>query len=385
MGSNHSLPLAPSNTSDLSPMFRGSTSASVLKTLTVHRVIGSTKGSNGDQNPYGLALKSYIGYPSGDLKFTDIYPCNFNNKANVQGTGTTLTALVPKPGAKPKTILANKALEGCAADTLDGSNDLWTAAFGAGALTEWIPNKAPVTFKGGLYVRPWAVTFTSSGTLYPTQAIFTADASTGTLILTESCSSGYCQVQNLPVVKGFKVNHGKPGSILGPSGMIFDPYAVNTKLCGPTPCGALYVVDGADNIVYAIYNALNLGHAGCNKPTESCIVVGPTGKTFTGPDKAWIKVIYSGAPLNGPISSTIVYPAANVPGNLVVGNTLDPKGQNLLIELSPAGKVLDVDNVDKGAAGALFGMQAWPLPTQGATKQLFFNDDNANNVQVLEK
>ncbi len=53
-----------------------------------------------------------------------------------------------------------------------------------------------------------------------------------------------------------------------------------------------------------------------------------------------------------------------------------------MVELSPAGKVLDTRNVDKGAAGAIFGMVA--TGTSTSTTKLYFNDDNANNLQVLQ-
>ena len=38
---------------------------------------------------------------------------------------------------------------------------------------------------------------------------------------------------------------------------------------------------------------------------------------------------------------------------------------------------------DKGAAGAIFVMVA--TGTSAATTKLYFNDDNANNLQVLEQ
>ncbi len=68
---------------------------------------------------------------------------------------------------------------------------------------------------------------------------------------------------------------------------------------------------------------------------------------------------------------------------LIVGNTLDPNGENLMVELNPGGHVLDVRNVDTGAAGAIFGMVA--TGTNANNTKVYFNDDNANNVQVLER
>jgi hypothetical protein len=139
------------------------------------------------------------------------------------------------------------------------------------------------------------------------------------------------------------VNKGKPGSILGPSGLAYD-----------AKIDTLYVVDGAADKVGAVYAISDVS----TKPS--------------------MRTVFSGPPLNGPISSALLYN-----GNLVVGNTLNPNGKNLMVELTPAGKVLDVRNVDKGAAGAIFGMVA--TGTSAADTKVYFNDDNDNNLQVLEK
>ena len=68
----------------------------------------------------------------------------------------------------------------------------------------------------------------------------------------------------------------------------------------------------------------------------------------------------------------------------MVGNTLGP---NTMVELSQAvaGKtsaVLGSKVVDKGAAGAIFGMLA--TGKSAATARLYFNDDNSNSLQVLQ-
>ena len=54
-----------------------------------------------------------------------------------------------------------------------------------------------------------------------------------------------------------------------------------------------------------------------------------------------------------------------------------------MVELTPSGKVLDVRNVDTGASGALFGIVA--TGTSATDTKLYFNDDNDNNLQVLER
>jgi hypothetical protein len=60
----------------------------------LHRtsVIASTVPGNGDVNPYGVAV---IPRTTGDEFRGNILVSNFNNKANVQGTGTTITEVTP--------------------------------------------------------------------------------------------------------------------------------------------------------------------------------------------------------------------------------------------------------------------------------------------------
>ena len=92
----------------------------------------------------------------------------------------------------------------------------------------------------------------------------------------------------------------------------------------------------------------------------------------------WARVVYSGGPLNGPISSALL---SN--GNLIVGNTLDGDGTNLLLEISTTSdKVIEIKNVDIGPAGAIFGIV---VVYNRCTDDdiVYFNDDNINSVVRL--
>lgn len=355
---------------------------SVLETLKSQVTIGSTVDPlNHDVNPYGLTVATAS---QGKVKKGDLFVCNFNAASNKQGTGTTIVALSPKPGSKPQRFAQSSKLLGCAAltQTLDGAVT-YAASFGAakGNVTQWMPTGAAGrTFNKGL-VHPWGATWAISSGIYTyaTTALYVSDASTGSIVLAEQCTGGgNCLYPGIPIIKGFPVNHGKPGSILGPSGLAFD--ATNCVLIdGRKSCGTLYVVDGANNTIVAIHNVTGLHSAGS-------IVVGKGGTSFGGPDGSWASVVYSGKPLNGPISSALFYNH-----NLVVGNTLDPNGKNLLIEIEPPkctavpcklGTYLYQKNVDTHTAGALFGIVATGK-TASSTK-LYFNDDNANDLEVLQ-
>ena len=135
------------------------------------------------------------------------------------------------------------------------------------------------------------------------------------------------------IATGFAVNGGAPGSILGPSGLQYD-----------NEHDRLWIVDGADNSLTALQFVSFIPAGG---------VVAHANGTFTGPARRLAHRVFAGAPLNGPISSALL-----PNGHLALGNTLDPNGTNLMVEITPRGRVVATKNVDTGAPRALFGMVA---------------------------
>ena len=71
--------------------------------------IASTVPGNGDVNPYGVAV---IPSSTGDLSQGNILVSNFNDKANVQGTGTTIVEVTPSGKARVFAKI-NGSLPGC--------------------------------------------------------------------------------------------------------------------------------------------------------------------------------------------------------------------------------------------------------------------------------
>lgn len=325
---------------------------SILGVLRRQVVIGSTVDPKfGQLNPYGLDVaRSTAGaFVKGDLAV-----CNFNAKSNVQGTGFTVVALHPAPGSKPALVAAKKNLIGCDALALAPDDTIWAAAFVANDNPVISSNgKTVANIKGMPFDHPFGQAYAQPIKRSP--AFYESNAGDGTIVRIDLGSKFTYDV----IAKGFAINHGQPGSILGPSGLQYDA-RIDT----------LYVVDGTNNTVVAFSKVSKIKAGG--------IVVGSGGRTFSGPDARYARLVYAGKPLNGPISSALLFN-----GNLVIGNTLDPNGKNLMIELTPSGKVLDVRNVDRGPAGALFGMVA--TGTSAADTKLYFNDDNGNDLQVLER
>ncbi len=341
--------------------------SSVLSTLTNEQTIGSTTPETPhDVNPYGLDVAKTT---SGKISAGDLVVCDFNNPGNVQGTGTEIVALHPVVGSTPQLIVKDNTLMGCNALVAAPTGNIWAAAFKANDNPIFTSNGTLVTdLSNGPWNHPFGEAFAPPLSANSAPAFYVSNAGDGSLVRVtivpnspnvQVCTPGACSFTFTVIATGFPVNHGKPGSILSPSGLNYQ-----------TSGDRLYIVDGTNNTLYAIDNISSVGANG--------ITVNASGQSFTGPSAASAHVIFSGPPLNGPISSAIL-PG----GNIAVGNTLDPDGQNLIVEISPTGQMLFVKNVDTGPAGAIFGMVA--TGTSAATAKLYFNDDNDNTVKVLSQ
>src|ERR1700683_2186757 len=70
-----------------------STAHSFLRSLGTVSRVASTVPANGDVNPYGVAI---VPTTIGRLVAGDTLVSNFNDKANVQGTGTTIVQITPQ-------------------------------------------------------------------------------------------------------------------------------------------------------------------------------------------------------------------------------------------------------------------------------------------------
>ena len=327
-------------------------SISILKQLHKQVVIGSTVDPvNGAQNPYGLTVAPIT---AGKFKAGDLVVCDFNAKSNVQGTGRSIVALHPVAGSKPSHVSSDKTLLGCDALALGGDDTIWASSMVANDNPVLgVTGKLEANISGKPFAQPWGQVFAAPKKGAP--AFYETNAHTGTVVRINLGSKFTYNV----IATGFPVNHGRPGTALAPSGLAYDP-KVDT----------LYFADGMNNTVVAFKNVTKIPKGG--------IKAGGNGMKFSGPSAKDARILFAGAPLNGPISTALL-----PNGNLVVGNTLDPTGKNLIVELSAAGKVLDVRNVDNGAAGALFGIVA--TGTSASDAKVYFNDDNDNNVQVLER
>jgi hypothetical protein len=309
--------------------------------------VASTVPANGDVNPYGVAV---VPASAGRLTAGDILVSNFNDKANVQGTGTTLVEVSP---AGHTSVFANiSALP--AGQSCPGGIGLTTAL---GILPGgWVVVGSLPTSHGGVLpslnpagclivlndqgtvaktitnpniVGPWDLTVKSGAT---SAEVFVSNALGGNTTTKNGVPvTGNCTVVRLDLAlspasppkltsstvvgTSFPWRANKAALVLAPTGL---------ALSGN---GTLYVDDTLTNSVSAIPQAL----------TRTSAITAAAGTLSTG-----------GA-LNAPLGMTI---APN--GDLVVVN-----GNNgNAVEITPAGRQLATKTLIKNGAGDLFGIIA---------------------------
>jgi|HubBroStandDraft_4_1064222.scaffolds.fasta_scaffold16698_3 hypothetical protein len=307
--------------------------------------IASTVPGNGDVNPYGVAV---VPASAGRLTAGDILVSNFNDKANVQGTGTTIVQVTP--GGKSSVFANIAALPG--GQTCPGGIGLTTAL---GILSGgWVVVGSLPTSHGGVLpgldpagclivlndrgavaetitnpdlVGPWDLTVKSSAT---SAEVFVSNALGGNITTDDGVPvTGNCTVVRLDLA----LNAGSPPKLTSSTviGTHF-PWRANKAalILAPTGLalggdGTLYVDDTLTNSVSAIPQAL----------------------TRTSAITAIQANLSAGGALHAPLGMTI---APN--GDLIVVNG----GNGNAVEITPAGKQILTKTLIKNGAGDLFGI-----------------------------
>jgi hypothetical protein len=301
----------------------------------------------------------------------DILVSNFNDKANIQGTGTTIVQISPT-GSRQLFSQISELPKGqqCPGGTglttalgiLPGGwvvvGSLPTAKDGnlpsmepAGCLIVLNDQGAPVeTITDKDIVGPWDLALKVSGAsaeLFVANALggntstdhgvpFAGNCTVVRIDLALSATSPPAFTSATVVGKDFPWQANKAALVLAPTGL---------ALGGN---GTLYVDDSETNKISAIPGALTRNSAA----------------------KASATVISSGGALNAPLGMTVV---AN--GDLVVVN-----GNNgIAVEVNPSGKQVATKTLVNNGAGDLFGL----APTQ-AGDGLFFVNDGTNALDLYK-
>jgi hypothetical protein len=366
--------VAPPYGNNVPPPFVNSPTA-ILTGLNNITTVGTTSftiaaGNTSGSNPYGLTIATTT---AGPVTTGDLLVCNFNDGAtNTPGKGMSLLGLHPSAGATPYLIAQSNDILGCSglAALQNGS----IAATGSAANGTALVTPAGVVstpFSSDTFAQPWSIVDAVFG---GTEYLYVANGSNGTIdriTVANGVQTAFVEIATGFIGSSYTGAYGSSSGgygagnapLPGPGGLVYD-----------ANIDTLYVVDTNVNQVLSIANASTVGTDG--------IVQTDTG--FVGPAASNVSVLAYGPPLNGPISAALL---SN--GDIVVGNTLDPNGTNLLIEVSPTAGIVATKNVDTGPAGAIFGIIAVPIAASGpsttSSDVIYFNDDNDNTVKAVSQ
>jgi hypothetical protein len=324
------------------------------------KVVASTIPANGDVNPYGVAV---VPRSTGDLYRGDVLVSNFNNMANVQGTGTTIVQV--SPGGKTKLFaqISDKACPGGVGLTtaLVALRNGWVIVgslptqnngviSGPGCLIvldQW--GHVRSTIAGPGIDGPWDMTALDQGNI---TELFVTNVLGGILGNHQNPDGGTVQRLIITsdrygtphVLKSTTIGSGFPART-DPNALVIGPTGV-----GLGRDGTLYVADTLNNRIAAIPDAV-----------------------FRHSNDGSGRTVSKGGALNSELGLAIA-----PHGDILTVNG----GDGNMVETTPFGKQVAVVTVDNnsGGAGNLFGLAVKP-----GARAVYFVDDfgSDNNLQLL--
>lgn len=345
-------------------LMAGAISVGAAQTRTIVNV-ASTVPSNGDVNPYGVAI---VPKTAGNLVEGNILVSNFNNSSNLQGTGTTIMQIAPNgtanifawvdpsslPGSCPGGVGLTTALVALRAGwvvvgslpTTDGTS----ATAQAGCLIvldSW--GNVVETFAGAPINGPWDMTALdqdSTASLFVSNVLNGTVAANGNIVwggtvlridIAQSTTTMPWIQSMTEIGSGFAERTDPAALVIGPTGVAL------------AADGTLYVNDSLNNRIQAIANAVDRTTSAVN------------GQTF-----------FIGNGLNDPLGLTIR------PND---GDVLSVNGTNgVLVTLTSSGQLKSKGYIEKMGTppgnGALFGLSP-------STAGLYFVDDATNSLKLL--
>jgi hypothetical protein len=320
----------------------------------VHSV--STVPSNGDVNPYGVAVikKNFLS-GAGPLRTGDILVSNFNNNQNLQGTGTTIVR-IPKAGSAPTVFFQGTAPLGL-------STGLGTLQYGLvlvanlptadGTSATARPGSLLVINNQGKLIQtitspeidgPWDMAVVDQG---DRAMVFFANALNGTVsrIDFSVAESGLTKLSSHTIASGY-AHQGDPAALFdAPTGLVFDKGS-----------DRLFVASTLDNAVFAV------GHAATRDASD-----GPGYVIYDDPTH-----------LHGALAM-----AAAPNGHLLVTNNdvinADPNQPSEIVEFTKQGEFVKEISVDPNLGGS-FGLAV--AINDDDTVTLAAVDDNTASITI---
>jgi hypothetical protein len=317
----------------------------------VHPV--STVPSNGDVNPYGVAFVP-PGFPTGTVAVGDILVSNFNDKRNLQGTGTTIVDVPGALGIPVSVFFQGRGLLGLTTalnilrkgfvlvgnfPSPDGTcgNARSGSILVINSSGQEVSAIADPEFING----PWDSALFDEGNK---AKLFVANGLTGTIVRVDLVvsSSGVTVDGFTQIASGYLHQCDPVTFVDAPTGLVYDP-----------TLDVLYVASSADNAIFSVSRA---------------------GSATS--DNGQGKIIYASTKrLHGPLGMIM---APN--GDLVVANNdsinPDPTQPSELVEFTTTGRFVKEISVDSNFGGS-FGLA---VETQGNTVHFAAVDDNVSTL-----
>ena len=324
--------------------------------------ITSTVPANGDVNPYGVAV---IPRTTGDLFAGNVLVSNFNDKGNVQGTGTTIVEVTPS-GKSWVFAQLGRHLNGCPGGV--GFTTALTVLRSGWVIVGSVPTRKGMisgpgclivldsrghvreTFAGQGINGPWDMATLDFGN----QAVlFVTNVLNGTVAANGKTVFGGTVIRLNIEIPPFGLPFIQFDTLIG-SGF---PEALNSSalVIGPTGVGlgangVLYVADTLENRIAGIPDAM--------------FRASDAGPGFT---------VSQGNHLSGELGLVI---APN--GDILTVNG----GNGNLVEVTPSGAQIAVRRLDSSGsppgAGALFGLAVVPF-----RDAVYYVDDATNTLNLL--
>jgi hypothetical protein len=325
-------------------------------------VITSTVPGNGDVNPYGVAV---IPRSTGRLFQGNVLVSNFNDKGNVQGTGTTIVEVTPF-GKKTVFAQINPNMTNCPGGV--GLTTALTALRNGWVIVGSLPTKGGAvsgsgclivlnsfgqveeTFTGPGINGPWDMATLDLGNqadLFVTNVLNGTVAAKGKTVFGGTVVRLVVQFPpaGLPFISSSaEIGNGFPET-LNSSALVIGPTGA-----GLGRNGVLYVADTLDNRIAGIPDAQFRSFS--------------AGRGFT---------VSQGHHINGELGLVI---APN--GDILTVNG----GNGNLVEVTPSGAQVATRLLDKSGsppgAGALFGLAVVP-----GHDAVYYVDDDTNTLNLL--
>jgi hypothetical protein len=346
-------------------VFLGIASCAILATaqpniLPLPAPQASTVPANGDVNPYGVAFVPPTVASDGTLLHGAILVSNFNNAANLQGTGTTIVQITPQGQTSlffTSTGAGQTGLSAALGILHDGiviagylpSTDGTSQTAGAGGLL-FIDRHGALLgsiANAALFNGPWGMAVSDAGDGYA--QVYVSNVESGNVVrlnIRYSAGGESLKVESATIIgSGFLFSPDPAAFEVGPSGLAYD-----------AALDLLYVASEVDSSVYAIQGASGL-----------------TASAGTG-----LLITQDATHLHGPLDL-----ALSPTGHLLIANSdgrnADPNQPSELTEFTGNGKFLKQFSVDPNNGGA-FGVAIQFLGL--GTIRVAAVDDNQNVLNI---